>query len=89
MGAVMTTLVSRGLSKIVDGTAQGSNRFPFELMVDPHARGRLQPAVLDSYAVILAESIHYVFIASFIISLLAFLAAFLVPSGKELNRKRV
>jgi hypothetical protein len=53
----------------------------------PLARENLSPEVLEVLKGVLTNSLHNVFITGFIIAILAFVSAFLVPREKVIDRK--
>lgn len=86
MGVVMSAYMQSGLNSLPKDTISGDYLKNPDLIVNPAAREILSPEVLGSLKGVLAHSLHYVFITGFVIAILAFLSAFLVPKEKVIDR---
>jgi hypothetical protein len=87
MGVVMSTYMHRGFNSLPKDTLSADYFKSLDLIVNPVARETLSPEVLSFLKGLLAYSLHYVFITGFVIAILAFLSAFLVPNEKIVDRR--
>ncbi len=89
MGVVMSTYMHHGFSSLSQDT--NSSEITYlknpDLILTPLARENLSPEVLEVLKGVLADSLHNVFITGFVIAILAFVSAFLVPREKVIDRK--
>ncbi|MCI0454962.1 MAG: MFS transporter [Candidatus Dadabacteria bacterium] len=89
MGVVMSAYMHHGFSSLSQDT--NSSEITYlknpDLILTPLARENLSPEVLEVLKGVLANSLHNVFITGFVIAILAFVSAFLVPREKVIDRK--
>jgi EmrB/QacA subfamily drug resistance transporter len=86
MGLVMSLYMARGSNYLPEQSLYADYLKNPDLIVNPAARETLSPQVLSFLKGLLANSLHYVFITGFVIAILAFLSAFLVPNDKIVDR---
>lgn len=86
MGVVMSLCMARGPNSLLEDSLSADYLKNPDLIVNPGARETLSPEALSFLKGLLAHSLHYVFITGFVIAILAFLSAFLVPNEKIVDR---
>jgi EmrB/QacA subfamily drug resistance transporter len=89
MGAVMSTYMHHGFNSL-QKNINSSDILYFnspDLILNPLARENLSPEVLEILKNMLAHSLHYVFATGFVIAILAFVSAFLVPKEKIIDQR--
>lgn len=87
MGVVMSAYMHSGFNSLPKDTLSADYLKNPDLIVNPAVRENLSPEVLYLLKGVLAHSLHYVFITGFVIAILAFLSAFLVPNEKIVDRR--